>query len=106
MVLFGSKVAPKKIVLVGHSMGSAISDMLLANNPTIADGAILTGWSRDSGVLNPAIPGPYSATIGLKLANFFSPARFGVYNSGWLTFTDVYGYIQLCVLANPLLKRC
>ena len=33
----------KKIVLVGHSFGSVISNALLVSNPDIVDGAVLTG---------------------------------------------------------------
>ncbi|KAH8773346.1 Alpha/Beta hydrolase protein [Hyaloscypha sp. PMI_1271] len=87
-------VTPKKIVLVGHSLGSMISNALLASaNPTIADGAVLTGWSPNSGLLAGA-PGIFAATQ-LKIANTANPSRWGAYDNGWLTAIDIYSCIQL-----------
>jgi len=57
---------PAKIVLIGHSFGSAITNALLAKNSTIADGAVLTDWSFNSGLQN--IYGLAGATIQLRLA--------------------------------------
>ena len=75
--------------------GSIISNALLAINPTIADGAVLTGWSLNSGLLQGA-PN-ILATIQTKIANTVNPARWGSYNNGWVTFIDIYSYIQLYV---------
>ena len=42
----GSVGKPKKLVLVGHSYGSAISAAVLAAEPGLADGVVLTGMSN------------------------------------------------------------
>jgi pimeloyl-ACP methyl ester carboxylesterase len=39
---------PKKVVLVGHSLGSAISSTAAALEPSISDGLVLTGMNMDS----------------------------------------------------------
>ncbi|KAE9366180.1 alpha/beta-hydrolase [Stipitochalara longipes BDJ] len=86
-------ITPKKIVLIGHSLGSIISNALLASNPTIADSTILTGWSLNSGILQGA-PNIF-ATIQPKIANTVNPTRWSSYDKGWITFVDIYAYIQL-----------
>jgi hypothetical protein len=75
------------------TIGSIISNALLATNPTIADGAVLTGWSPDSGLLA-AIPCIF-AGIQAKIANTVKPTRLGAYDNGWFTFVDIYAYIEL-----------
>ena len=76
---------PSKVVHVGHSFGSAITNAVIATLPTMSDGAILTGFST-------------SAEYGLQFAissNFYiasehDPQRFGDYNfsKGYLTWGD------------------
>lgn len=39
----GNIGVPEKLVLVGHSFGSVISSAIVADDPTVADGLILTG---------------------------------------------------------------
>ncbi|PMD26058.1 alpha/beta-hydrolase [Hyaloscypha hepaticicola] len=91
--LAGNKYKPNKIVLLGHSVGSIISNALLVTNPTIADGAVLTGWSPNSGLLA-AIPCIF-AGIQAKIAKTVNPARWGAYDNGWFTVIDIYAYIEL-----------
>lgn len=74
-------------------LGSIISNALLVTNPTIADGAVLTGWSPNSGLLA-AIPCIF-AGIQAKIANTVNPARWGAYDNGWFTVIDIYAYIEL-----------
>jgi hypothetical protein len=74
-------------------MGSVISNALVAANPTIADGVVLTGWSLNSGLLNAS--GNLIATFQPKIADIVNPARWGAWDSGYLTFIDIYSYIQM-----------
>lgn len=41
----GSIGVPEKLVLIGHSFGSAISGAIAASEPDLAQGLILTGMS-------------------------------------------------------------
>lgn len=76
---------PSKIVHVGHSFGSAITNAVIAALPTMSNGAILTGFST-------------TAEYGLQFAissNFYiasehDPEKFGEYNfsKGYLTWGD------------------
>lgn len=45
--LFG--FVPTKVALIGHSLGSAITNALVAANPTVADGVVITGWGYNTG---------------------------------------------------------
>jgi alpha-beta hydrolase superfamily lysophospholipase len=41
----GSIGTPKSLVLVGHSLGSALTNAVVRTSPMLADGLILTGGS-------------------------------------------------------------
>jgi pimeloyl-ACP methyl ester carboxylesterase len=81
---------PEKLVLVGHSFGSFISQGLLAANPTAADGAILTGlgYTMDSATSIEAFVLRISATQDEKFKNR---------DNGYLIWTDVYANINKSV---------
>jgi pimeloyl-ACP methyl ester carboxylesterase len=82
-------VKPQKVILVGHSYGSVLSNALLAANPDIADGAVLTGW-------NYAFNAPFVlASVQLRIANQLYPAQYKGYDTGALCFMDLYAAIQL-----------
>jgi pimeloyl-ACP methyl ester carboxylesterase len=86
---------PRKIDLLGHSMGSVISNALVASNPTIADGVILTGWGFDTGTIaNPF--GLTAATLQPKIASPMSQ-RWSSYDNGWFTVVDIFAYINAYV---------
>lgn len=44
-VIHSTASTPKKVILVGHSYGSVLTNALLSTNPDIVDSAILTGWA-------------------------------------------------------------
>jgi alpha-beta hydrolase superfamily lysophospholipase len=44
----GAVGVPKKLVLVGHSFGSQLSDAVMVESPKLADAAILTGYNEAS----------------------------------------------------------
>ena len=82
-------VKPKKVILVGHSYGSVLSNALLAANPDIADGAVLTGR-------NYAFNAPFVlASVQLRIANQLHPAQYKGYDTGAVCFVDLYASIQL-----------
>ncbi len=85
------KTNPKKIVLLGHSLGSVITNALVAAKPTIADGVILTGWGFNTGLSNPF--GLFLAAWDPKIANNFNPARYHRYDNGYIIYQDYTAYI-------------
>jgi hypothetical protein len=87
--------ALRTFIKLTRDPGSIISNALLSANPTIVDGAVLTGWSLNSGILAGA-PGIF-ATTQLKIANTVNPSRWGAYDNGWVTVIDIYSCIQLYV---------
>ncbi|KAF1999843.1 alpha/beta-hydrolase [Amniculicola lignicola CBS 123094] len=85
----------KKVILVGHSFGSFISNSLIAAHPTIAEGAILTGLGypgpndTTSQASQPYIPGLFGLQIASTLSKSFSDR-----DSGYLGFGDIYNHIE------------
>jgi pimeloyl-ACP methyl ester carboxylesterase len=88
---------PKKLVLVGHSFGSFISQGVLAADPTAADGAILTGlgYTMDTATSIEAFVLRISATQDDEFKNR---------DNGYLTWADVYANInKLVPLSNSIM---
>ena len=79
-------------------MGSVISNALVASNPTIADGVILTGWGFDTGTISNAF-GLLAATLQPRIANAMS-RRWRAYDNGWFTIVDIYAYINAYVILS------
>jgi alpha-beta hydrolase superfamily lysophospholipase len=100
---FGPK--PKKVVLLGHSFGSVISNAVLAKNTSIVDGAILTGIGYEN---------PSSAETFLswqpKLARIQSPARWRQLDGGYITWVDMFSniatYILFCKTIEEIEVNC
>jgi pimeloyl-ACP methyl ester carboxylesterase len=76
---------PKKVVHVGHSFGSLITNGLVATQPSLSDGIILTGFSHNTSFTDLLV-----LCLGYELASTNNPARFRNYNTGYLTWGDVY----------------
>ncbi|KAL3442798.1 Alpha/Beta hydrolase protein [Aspergillus insuetus] len=76
---------PKKLVHVGHSFGSLITNGLVAARPALADGVILTGFSH-----NTSWTPLFELCLGFELARSNNPARFHGYGSGYLTWGNQY----------------
>ncbi|KAK0109580.1 hypothetical protein ONS95_002265 [Cadophora gregata] len=87
-----SQYVPKKIVLVGHSMGSIASNALVAAKPDVVDGVVLSGWGYNSGMAN--VFGLVAATSQLKIANKIS-RRWKAYDNAYATFVDIFSYINI-----------
>lgn len=83
--------APSKVVLVGHSFGSGVSNGVLATNPTGVDGAILTGVYY--GALNaaPSLQGKQN-----RRASLVDPDRWGSLDGGWMVWVDLWSNIEGC----------
>ncbi|KAB5582906.1 hypothetical protein GE09DRAFT_284933 [Coniochaeta sp. 2T2.1] len=86
------KYIPKKIVHVGHSLGSICTIGLLQVNGSISDGAILTGF-----LPNNQLSGVSVGTWGFEYAKESDPKRFGDRGSGYLVQKTKYN-VQLSFL--------
>jgi pimeloyl-ACP methyl ester carboxylesterase len=76
---------PKKVVHVGHSYGSLITNGIVATQPNLSDGLVLTGFSYN----DTWIP-LFELALSLHLARENNPHRFGQLSSGFLTWGDKY----------------
>ncbi|KAL4868777.1 hypothetical protein BDV12DRAFT_185663 [Aspergillus spectabilis] len=72
-------LVPKKIVHVGHSYGSLITNGLVASQPRLFDGVVLTGFSHDSSWTT-----TLELCLGFEVARFNNAARFRHYQTGYL----------------------
>lgn len=62
--------SPSKIVLLGHSFGSVVSNAVLSSHPEMVDAAILTGIAYNA---SSTIP---NQTKQLRLAKLREPAKW------------------------------
>jgi pimeloyl-ACP methyl ester carboxylesterase len=78
---------PAKIIHVGHSWGSILSNALAAAAPELSDGVVLTAYSHLS-----TYQSLFIASTGLRFASHNQPARFPntTYSTGFLTWPDKY----------------
>lgn len=79
----------KKIVLVGHSFGSVISNVVLASDPDLVDGAILTGIAY--------APNNFAVVLEAlqpRLAKLQSLAKWGRLDGGYVSWVDIYANIN------------
>lgn len=84
--LAGAQIpVPRKVVHVGHSFGSAITNAVIATLPTASDGAVLTGFSTTAeyGL-------QFAISSNFHIASELDPERFGQYgfSKGFLTWGD------------------
>jgi pimeloyl-ACP methyl ester carboxylesterase len=76
---------PKKIIHVGHSYGSLVTNGIVATQPNLSDGLVLTGFSY-----NDTWIGSFELALSFHLARENNPCRFGQLSSGYLTWGDKY----------------
>lgn len=78
---------PQKVIHVGHSWGSILSNALAAVAPTLSDGVVLTGYSDIA-----TYQSLFAASTGFRFASHNQPARFPnkTYSTGFLTWPDQY----------------
>lgn len=86
---------PKKVIHVGHSWGSELSNALAAlpEGNTLSDGIILTGFSHQF-----QYAGYFVASTNFHLARTNQPARFSKRSTGYVTwgdkFANQYAFLQ------------
>jgi hypothetical protein len=85
-LLRAGKISPKippaaKVVHVGHSYGSVLSNAVAASAPELSDGAVMTGYSH-----NNTYQRWFQIATGWHLASENQPARFTNFSSGYLTW--------------------
>ena len=92
----------KKVVGVGHSLGSELTNAITAQYPSDIDGAVLTGFSVDP----EGQPGFFSG-LDLVLANQDNPQKFGALPNGYLITDNQAGnqfaFFRFPGFANELL---
>jgi pimeloyl-ACP methyl ester carboxylesterase len=74
----------EKVIGVGHSFGSIISNAITKQYPSALDAAILTGYSTDL-----SSQPLFLQALNLALANANQPLRFGALNNGFLVSDTV-----------------
>ncbi|KAK0939545.1 hypothetical protein LTR29_008916 [Friedmanniomyces endolithicus] len=72
-----------KVFHVGHSYGSILSHALVASNPSLSDGIVLTGYST-----NNTWVGEFLISTNFHLAKENQPQRFGNRSTGFVTWAD------------------
>ncbi|KAK0620440.1 Alpha/Beta hydrolase protein [Immersiella caudata] len=81
---------PDAVVLVGHSFGSHVSLVTVAESPQLVDGVVLTGFSLNSTYLN--LDG-FIEAVALRVAAEQQPGRWGKLDTGYLTPVDLYANV-------------
>ncbi|KAF2464114.1 alpha/beta-hydrolase [Lindgomyces ingoldianus] len=92
--MYTSTVKASKIVLVGHSFGSFISDAMVAQYPGLVEGVVLTGigfagLTDDAGPSSRWIPSAFASRIASTVSSAYRSL-----DSGYLSFGDVYAHIE------------
>ena len=94
LIKSGKFCAPaQKVVVVGHSFGSVISNKLLVDYPDLVDGAVLTG-------IGYAVPDSAVSfeAWNPRLARLQSPGRWRQLDGGYVTWVDKFANINVYVL--------
>ncbi|KAH7303507.1 hypothetical protein B0I35DRAFT_364813 [Stachybotrys elegans] len=76
---------PAKVVHVGNSFGSAISNALVATTPELSDGIVLGGYTHNGNYLS-----GFTLAAGFHLARETNPERLKHLSPGYLTWPDKY----------------
>jgi len=84
-----------RVLHVGHSFGSIMSNVLIAKNPELSDGVILTGFSHNS-----SFPPGFPISSNFHLAKENRPELWGNYSTGILTWGDELA-LQYNFLKHP-----
>ncbi|KAH8685770.1 Alpha/Beta hydrolase protein, partial [Tricladium varicosporioides] len=79
----GSLGQPTKLVHIGHSFGSFLSNGLIATTPQLSDAAILTGIAYNGTQL-----GTVLESFGLRIATGQAPGKWTGRDNGYLTWVD------------------
>ena len=89
--------APRKLVHVGHSYGSQLTNALAAVEPGLSDGLVFTGYSHVN-----KYQGLFLASTTLQIANLNMPDRFpsSTYSNDFLTWPNAQSN-QFAFFAYP-----
>lgn len=89
--------APKKVVHIGHSFGSQLSNALAASSdgPSLSDAIVLTGFSYETQYTK-----WFAISTAYHIAAQNQPKRFGGRSTGYLTWGDKF-YNQYSFLTWP-----
>lgn len=82
----GETGIPSSIVLIGHSFGSFASNALVAAQPSIADGIVMTGYSLNGSNTQIVLEAS-------RIAAAQNRKKFGKFDSGYVTTADVYSTV-------------
>ena len=80
----GTLGTPSKIVHIGHSFGSCISNALIATTPQLSDAAILTGI----GYTEVPTSGAFVEAFGLRIATLQAPGKWPGRDNKYVTWVD------------------
>ncbi|KAH7356793.1 Alpha/Beta hydrolase protein [Rhexocercosporidium sp. MPI-PUGE-AT-0058] len=76
---------PSKLVHIGHSYGSQLSNGLIATTPGLSDGVILTGLSYGE------TSGSFLKEWGFRIAELQAPGKWPGRDNNYVTGVDIYG---------------
>jgi alpha-beta hydrolase superfamily lysophospholipase len=80
---------PSKVVLLGHSLGSVLSNVVLNTDPELVDAALPTGTAYEaSGSVS-------DQAKQLRLANLYEPEKFSKWDGGYTVWVDIYSNIEV-----------
>jgi len=85
----GSIGKPKSLVLVGHSLGSALVAAAVTASPGLADGIILTGFT-----FSPPNAVGFLQGFAPRIASTVDSAKWGNLDNGYFTANDIYADIE------------
>lgn len=74
---------PSRVLHVGYSFGSLLTNMLIAKRPELSDGVVLIGLSH-----NLSFSTRYAITTNFHLAREIRPSLWGNHSTGFLTWAD------------------
>lgn len=82
---------PDKLAVMGFSFGSFLTHFAVAENPDLADAAVLTAINYNMTGLNPS--GLVRSFVP-RIASLQNPRRFGLLDTGYLTWVDEVAQIN------------
>ncbi|KAK3984059.1 alpha/beta-hydrolase [Cladorrhinum sp. PSN332] len=86
----GSIGKPDKLILIGHSFGSVLSNQVVATHGDLIDGVVLTGFSYNQTAFSGL---QFTDTIGLRIAAQQQPGKWRQLDTGYLTNVDIYSNV-------------
>jgi pimeloyl-ACP methyl ester carboxylesterase len=89
---------PTKVVHVGHSYGSVISNAVAATDPTLTDGLVLTGFSYET-----AYVPQWQLCVQFRMARDVDPQRYSGFPTGYFTWSDKYSN-QCAFMTHPFFE--